>query len=89
MLLKAKEGQMGYVVGQRNMTLLMPVQKDVKILQIARHFTTMVLETVIIKTATYKRGESLDLNFQMEGKDLQVYVERKVGFHRSLKCVCF
>ena len=52
MLLKAKEGQMGYVVGQRNMTLLMPVQKDVKILQIARHFTTMVLETDIIKTAT-------------------------------------
>ena len=78
-LLKAKDAQMGYEAGRRNMTVSRPVQKDVKIFQIAKHFTTMVQGMKVIKTVTYKRGEPSALNFQMEGKDLQVYVKRKVG----------
>ena len=85
-LLKAKDPQMGYAAGQRNMTMLWPVQKDVKIFQIAKHFTTMVQGMKLIKTVTYKKGESSALNFQMERKDLLVYVKRKVGFLMSLQC---
>ena len=84
MLLEPKDRQMEYVAGQRNMILLMPVQKDVKIFQIAEHFTTMVQGKQLIRTVTFKRGESLVLNFQMELKDLQVYVQRKVGSPMSL-----
>ena len=73
-LLKAKDAQMGYAAGRRNMTVLGPVQKDVKIFQIAKHFTTMVQGIRFIKTVTFTRGGTSVLNFQMEGKDLQVYV---------------
>ena len=85
--LNLKDPQMGNAAGQRNMTLLRPVQKDVKIFQIAEHFTTMVQGKQLIRTVTFKRGESLVLNFQMERKDLQVYVKRKVGFSMSLENV--
>merc|ERR1712142_544361 len=86
MLLKAKDRQMEYVAGQRNMTLLRPVQKDVKIFQIAEHFTTMVQGKQLIRTVTFKRGESLVLNFQMELKDLQVYVQRKKNVPMAGSC---
>jgi len=43
------------------------VLKDVKISQIARHSTIMVLRIKHIKIATYIRAESLDLNLKMEG----------------------
>ena len=81
MLLEPKDRQMEYVAGQRNMTLLMPVQKDVTIFQIAEHFTTM---EQLKNTVTFTRGGSLVLNFQMELKDLQVYVQRKVGSPMSI-----
>ena len=85
--LNLKDPQMGNAAGQRNMTLLGPVHKDVKIFQIAKHFTTTVQGMKLIKTVTYKKGESSALNFQMEGKDLQVHVKRKVGFSMSLENV--
>ena len=66
--------------GQQKMSVFKTVQKDVKHIQIAKHFTTMVQGMKLIPPATFIRVESSALNFQMEGAYLLVYVKRKVGF---------
>ena len=72
---KVQDQLMGLRAGLNIVSVWTLVLKDVKISQIARHSTIMVLRIVHTKPATYIRADSLDLNLKMEESEWQAHVK--------------